>query len=77
MVNNTKQEFDIYEWSTIIFKPTFWWRVKALFKCPEIIFCWGQDRWTTRGLKCSEYISVCGVPKDIEKDIKSKWMIKQ
>jgi hypothetical protein len=63
-----KPEFDMFKWSTVVFIPTFWWRVKALFKAPEITFCWGQDQYAVRGLKDAEYFAIGGVPDKIRKE---------
>jgi hypothetical protein len=64
-----KEPFNRCEWSTVILVPTFWWRVKSLFKAPTITFCWGQDRYTVRGLEDAEYLSIGGVPASIEKEL--------
>lgn len=54
-------EFDMSKWSTVIVKPSLWWRIKALFGV-EIIFCWGQDRYMTKGFLGETLFSIGGVP---------------
>lgn len=55
-------EFDDSQWSSVSIRPSLWWRIKALFKQPEIIFCWGQDRYMMHGFLGEGYIAASGVP---------------
>jgi len=55
-------EFDMHQWSTVIIRPSLWWRIRALFKPPEIIFCWGQDRYMTKGFLGETLVAIGGVP---------------
>lgn len=58
-------EFDESQWSSVIIRPSLWWRIKALFKQPEIVFCWGQDRYMLQGFLGEERLSIGGVPLDM------------
>lgn len=58
-------QFDESQWSSVIVRPSLWWRIKALFRQPEIVFCWGQDRYMTKGFLGETYVSVGGVPTDM------------
>lgn len=58
---------DFYKWSTLIIHPTFWWRLKALFICPEITFCWGEDKYLIKGLTNADCLSIGGVPEDVRR----------
>lgn len=49
-------------WSTVIVRPTFWWRLRYFFKPHDLIFCWGEDRWMTSGFTGQEFLSLGGVP---------------
>ena len=49
-------------WSTIILRPSIWWRLKYLFKPHDLIFCWGDDRYMTSGFAGEEALSIGGVP---------------
>ena len=49
-------------WSTVSFRPNFWWRLKYLFKPHDIMFCWGDDRYFVVGMDNQEFISCGGVP---------------
>jgi hypothetical protein len=57
-----RYEFDDTQWTSVIFRPSLWWRIRALFKPPEIIVCWGQDRYMTSGFGGEEYLAAGGVP---------------
>ncbi len=61
--------FDQAAWSTVLIEPSLWWRIKALFKQQPIIFCWGQDRYITRGFKGEWLHSVGGVPTKIREEL--------
>jgi len=50
------------DWSTVSFKPNFWWRLKYLFKPHDIMFCWGNDQWFTVGFEDQWYFAIGGVP---------------
>jgi hypothetical protein len=54
--------FDESKWSSVIIKPSLWWRIKALFRRPTIIFAWGQDRYTLRGFDGETSLSAGGLP---------------
>jgi hypothetical protein len=50
------------KWSTVIMTTNFWWRLKFLFKPHDLIFCWGEDKWFTKGFLGQNYVSIGGVP---------------
>lgn len=50
------------KWSTVILTPTFWWRLKFLFKPHDLMFCWGEDKWFTTGFTGQQYFAIGGVP---------------
>jgi len=62
-------EFDEHEWSTVIVEPSLWWRLKALFIPPKIIFCWGQDKFALRGFKGEMFHSVGGLPTKMRDEV--------
>ena len=75
----TKEPFNEHQWSTVIFKSTLMWWVKGLInrlfnfnnwgKQPEIVFCWGQDQWTTSGFLGEEYFSIGGLSDKMKKKV--------
>lgn len=55
--------YDNEKWSTVILRPTVWQRLRFLFsRSPEIIFCWGEDRYTMKGVTGWQYFACGGMP---------------
>ncbi len=63
------EPFDESKWSFAIIEPSLWWRIKALFSRPTIIFAWGQDRYTIRGFKDEWRFSGGGVPSKLREEL--------
>lgn len=61
---------DPSKWTTVILRPTLMWRIKALFRCPEITFCWGEDKYRIVGLDGADYLAIGGIPIDLQGKLK-------
>lgn len=62
--------FDEFKWSSVIIEPSFWWRLKALFNRPTIIFAWGQDRYILRGFQGKWRSSHGGLPTKLREELR-------
>jgi hypothetical protein len=65
-------KFEQRQWSTVIIRPSLLWRIRALFKRPEIIFCWGENHYMTRGFQGETYFEAGGVPVSMRKHLENQ-----
>lgn len=62
---------NLAKWSTVIIRPSLWWRLKLLFRPSDLIFCWGEDRYMLKGFLGETYVAIGGVPTHMRQRLRN------